>query len=59
MMHKVEVFEDNDHEMVKIVVNGEMVFHGNTWDIHEDTWISILSKCGVLVITSEYSYSYE
>ena len=55
-MHKVEVFEDQDYEMIKIVVDGELKFQGNFWDLGEDVWIDILRQCDVKVTTSEYSY---
>lgn len=53
-MSKVGVFRDQENEMMKIVVDGELKFHGNFWDLSEDVWISILRQCEIKVVESEY-----
>lgn len=56
-MKKVEIFTDDNTEMIKIIVDGNGVFEGNEWDIRNDTWISILKSVGTEVEEKPYTYA--
>ena len=53
----VEVFVDEDSEMIRIDIAGKTNFEGNFWDIDRDGWMDIMRKAGLKV--DEYSYQYD
>lgn len=53
---KVTVLLDNDTDMVKIEVEGNPVFEGNTWDLNLGVWINIMQNASVDVEEKEYAY---
>lgn len=53
----VEVFVDDDSEMMRVDIDGKSWFEGNFWDIDRDGWIEIMQKSGLKV--DEYSYQYD
>lgn len=52
----VEIFVDDDSEVIRIDIDGKSEFEGNFWDIYRDGWIEIMQKAGLKV--DEYSYQY-
>lgn len=53
----VEVFVDDDSEMIRIDIDGKSNFEGNFWDIDRWVWLDIMEKAGLKV--DEYSYQYD
>lgn len=57
--NKVEILVDGDSEMMKIIVNGELLEEGNFWDFDtKDTIENILDKVGVDLEMGCYEYDW-
>lgn len=52
----VEVFVDEDSEMIRIDVAGKTEFEGNFLDITEIVWIDIMRQAGLKVNKDSYQY---
>lgn len=53
----IKVERDHECEMMRISIDGNVVFEGSFWDICDDDWISILEKAGNEVSDVKYQYA--
>lgn len=58
-MTMVTISDDQDCEMLRITVDGSMVFEGNYWDFGPEVMGEILTKAGIVCEEDTYEYEYE
>lgn len=56
-MSEVVMRRDENAEMLRILVDGELVFEGNFWDFSLDqTLPSVLEAAGATIVEEDYDY---